>query len=135
HLQASCPVNKNQKSTKKNGSTSSSGWGSINPDLVSASNFKDVPNNPTPANKVATEKEDTEMGTPENHMIVGGMKRGHTSESSESDRDFVSDKRISSAISNDLALVISTDQGKWFEVKTRRNKKGRMGSIEDYFPS
>ncbi|KAH9296097.1 hypothetical protein KI387_039685, partial [Taxus chinensis] len=69
HLQASCPINKNQKYTKNNGSTSSSGWGSVNPDLVSTSNFKDVLNNLDPVNKVATEKEDTEMGTLENHMI------------------------------------------------------------------
>ncbi|KAH9309913.1 hypothetical protein KI387_037824 [Taxus chinensis] len=36
---------------------------------------------------------------------------------------------------NKLAMVISFDLGKWQEVKRRKNKKGQMGSIEDYFPS
>ncbi|KAH9301635.1 hypothetical protein KI387_013218, partial [Taxus chinensis] len=75
------------------------------------------------------------MGFQENPVVIGGMKRGHTSESSESNRDSVLDKMIASAIPNELALVISTDQGKWFEVKKRKNKKGRIDNIEDYFPS
>ncbi|KAH9298549.1 hypothetical protein KI387_030231 [Taxus chinensis] len=82
-------------------------------DLITAKHIaQDVLNNLTPANKVVTE-EDTEMGIHENPLGVGGMKRGHTSESSESDSDFVSGKMIASAIPNDLVLVISTDQGKW----------------------
>ncbi|KAH9314924.1 hypothetical protein KI387_023551, partial [Taxus chinensis] len=71
HLKASCPFNKNHKSGKKNGSTSSSEWGSVNPDLVSASNFQDNPNNPTFDGKNVTEKNDEEMGFQENHLVVG----------------------------------------------------------------
>ncbi|KAH9302547.1 hypothetical protein KI387_014130 [Taxus chinensis] len=38
HLQASCPSNKN--GAKKRSSSTPSGWGTVNPDLVSASTFK-----------------------------------------------------------------------------------------------
>ncbi|KAH9296138.1 hypothetical protein KI387_039726, partial [Taxus chinensis] len=112
HLQASCPFNKNQKSGGKNGSTSLSGWGSVNPDLVSASNFNDNPNNPTSDSKMVTKKNATEMGFQENHLVGGGIKRGHTSESSESHQDFVPNNSMALANPSDLALVISYDLGK-----------------------
>ncbi|KAH9317176.1 hypothetical protein KI387_018945, partial [Taxus chinensis] len=111
HLQASCPFNKNKKSVKKNGSKSSSGWGFVNLDLVFTSNFKDNLNNPISDSKVVTKKDDTEMGFQENHFVVGGMKRGHTSDSSESDRDYVPDNLTALANPSDLALVISSDLG------------------------
>ncbi|KAH9318116.1 hypothetical protein KI387_019885, partial [Taxus chinensis] len=134
HLHASCPFNKIQKS-KKNGSTSSSGWGFVNPDLVSASNFKDNLNNPTSDGKFVTEKKDIEMGFQENHLVVGGIKRGHTSESLELDQDYVPDNLRSLVNPNDLALVIPSNLGKWKEVKKQKNKKGCMDNIDDYFSS
>ncbi|KAH9325649.1 hypothetical protein KI387_005827, partial [Taxus chinensis] len=134
-IQASCPFNKNQKSEKENGSKSSNGWGSVNPDLVSASKFKDNPYNPYSDGKMVTEKNDTEMGFQEENLVGGGIKRGHTSKSSDSDQDSVPSNLMVLVNPSDLALVISSDLGKWQEVKRRKNKKGRMGSIDDYFPS
>ncbi|KAH9288038.1 hypothetical protein KI387_032155, partial [Taxus chinensis] len=96
HQQASCPHNKNQKSTKHNGSTSSSGWGTLNPELVSASKFKDDPRNPPTEGNLDTEKTDNEMEIQENGQIAGGTKRGHLSENSESYQDSVSENLIAS---------------------------------------
>ncbi|KAH9288083.1 hypothetical protein KI387_032200, partial [Taxus chinensis] len=92
HLQASCPYNKNKNSTKHNGSTSSSGWGTLNLKLVSASKFKDDPRNPT------TEE------IQENGQVAGGTKRGHLSENLESDWDSVSENLIALVNPNDLVL-------------------------------
>ncbi|KAH9289359.1 hypothetical protein KI387_033476, partial [Taxus chinensis] len=101
--------------------------------LVSASNFKDAPNNMNPVNKVDIGKEESEMGIQENHLAASGTKRGHYLESSESDRDSMSDKMIASEIPSELALVISTDQGKWFEVKKQKNKRGEWAALRIIF--
>ncbi|KAH9295447.1 hypothetical protein KI387_039035, partial [Taxus chinensis] len=72
HLQASCPYNKNQKATKKNGSTSSSGWGTLNPELVSNTKFKDDLRDPNTDGKIDTKKNEREMGIQENSLVAGG---------------------------------------------------------------
>ncbi|KAH9316960.1 hypothetical protein KI387_018729, partial [Taxus chinensis] len=95
----------------------------------------DNPYNPSSDGKTVTKKNDTEMGFQEENLVGGGIKRGHTLESLESDQDSVPGNMMALANPSDLALVILFDLGKWQEVKRRKNKKGRMGNIDDYFPS
>ncbi|KAH9314400.1 hypothetical protein KI387_023027, partial [Taxus chinensis] len=96
-------------SEKKNGSSSSSGWGFVNLDLVSASNFKDNMSNPNTGGKMVSEKNDSKKGMQENHLVVGGIKRGHTSKNLESDQDSVSENVMAVENSSELALVIVSD--------------------------
>ncbi|KAH9320527.1 hypothetical protein KI387_015166 [Taxus chinensis] len=55
HLQAMCPLNK--KPTKKSGSTSSDGWGFVDPDLVDATSFKEEKSESENKAAISAEKE------------------------------------------------------------------------------
>ncbi|KAH9329198.1 hypothetical protein KI387_001306, partial [Taxus chinensis] len=115
HLQALCPLSKNLKFVKKGGSTSSSGWGFLNPYLVSASSFKEEPSKSKTEDKevetVGKEKMDTEKGMQENIVGVGETKIRHTSNKLDSDQDSLSDNLIVSANPSDPILVVSSDNG------------------------
>ncbi|KAH9311377.1 hypothetical protein KI387_026412 [Taxus chinensis] len=139
HLQASCPLNKNPKSVKKGGSTSFGSSGFPDPDLVYVSSFKEEPRKSNSEDKdakiVGKENMDIAIGMKKNNVVVGGTKRGHIYDKSDSNQDFLSDNVVALINPSDLMVVVSSDNGKWQEVKKTKSKKGHMSSIEDYFPS
>ncbi|KAH9322357.1 hypothetical protein KI387_016996, partial [Taxus chinensis] len=64
------------------------------------------PSNPNSDGKVTTWKDNTKEGIQENHLVAGGMKRRHTSESSELDWDSVTENLMAIENPSDLVLQV-----------------------------
>ncbi|KAH9308746.1 hypothetical protein KI387_036657, partial [Taxus chinensis] len=65
----------------------------------------------------------------DSRIVVGGVKRGHESDKSDSDQEPNPDP------SNDLMLVVASDQNQWHEVKKQKGKKGRYVNLLHYYSS
>jgi len=63
-------------------------------------------------------------------VITSGVKRGHESEKSESDKE-QSPKQIPEMVNGRQLVIATTPQGRWVEVKNK--KKGKKGKIEAYY--
>jgi len=61
---------------------------------------------------------------------TGGIKRGHESEKSDSDKEQHSNKKLEAVAGRQVAIVVPS-QGLWVEVKNKR--KGKKGKIEAYY--
>jgi len=61
---------------------------------------------------------------------TSGVKRGHESEKSDSDKEQLSNQH-SEAVTCRQVVVAGSSQGRWVEVKNR--KKGKKGKIEAYY--
>ncbi|KAH9307638.1 hypothetical protein KI387_035549 [Taxus chinensis] len=136
HLQASCPVNKN--SVKKSGSALTKGWGPLDPDFVDVATFKEDPYNASVENNAEESVECEKMEIFQDSqgiIVVSGTERGLSPAKSNSDQESLSGNQMASTNPDILPLIISSGNGKWQEVKNIKNKKGRIGNIEDYFPS
>jgi len=63
---------------------------------------------------------------------AGGIKRGHESEKSDSDKEHPS-KQKPEMVNGRQVVIASSSQGRWVEVKNKR--KGKKGKIDDYYQS
>jgi len=61
---------------------------------------------------------------------TGGIKRGHESEKSDSDKEQPS-KQKPEMVNGRQVVIATSSQGRWVEVKSKR--KGKKGKIEDYY--
>jgi len=62
--------------------------------------------------------------------IASGVKRGHESEKSDSDKE-QPPKQIPEMVNGRQLVIATTSQGRWVEVKNK--KKGKKGKIEAYY--
>jgi len=63
---------------------------------------------------------------------ISGIKRGHESEKSDSDKELPA-KQKPEMVNGRQVVVVTPSQGRWVEVKNKR--KGKKGKIEEYYQS
>jgi len=63
-------------------------------------------------------------------VITSGVKRGHESEKSDSDKE-QPPKQTPEMVNGRQLVIATTPQGRWVEVKNK--KKGKKGKIEAYY--
>jgi len=61
---------------------------------------------------------------------ISGIKRGHESEKSDSDKEHPS-KQNPEMVNGRQVIIATSSQGRWVEVKNKR--KGKKGKIEAYY--
>ncbi|KAH9302924.1 hypothetical protein KI387_014507, partial [Taxus chinensis] len=95
--------------------------------------FKEEPCNSSSENKAEEKAEKEKSDTvhdPQGTMVVSGTKRGHSPAKSDSEQESLSENQMALTNLGDLSLAITTGNGKWQEVKNKKNKKGRTAALE-----